>query len=139
MKSQLFLKTLAGLAVLVSFASTANVSVIVHPSNTATLDAVSISRIYLGKTKSFSTGDQIVAINQAANSKVGIEFSNKVLKKSPSQLRAYWSKLVFTGKGSPPQSVMSDQEVIELVSNNPNMIGYIKGTPTGNVKQVASF
>jgi hypothetical protein len=67
-------------------------------------------------------------------------FNEKILNKTSSQMKAYWSKLVFTGKGTPPKELLSDKEVIDLVSKNPNMIGYIqKESVTAAVKVVATF
>ena len=115
------------------------VSVIVHPSNGSDLDKSSISRIFLGKAKSFPGGGQAVPINLADGSSGSADFNDKVLNKSASQLKAYWSKLVFTGKGTPPKTVSSDSEMIALISANPNMIGFIEGGGDGSVKVVATF
>lgn len=92
------------------------VSVIVHPSNSAALDQSSISRIFLGKAKSFPGGGSAVPINLADGSAGSEDFNAKVLNKSASQLKAYWSKLVFTGKGTPPKAVANDAEMIALIS-----------------------
>ena len=63
-----------------------------------------------------------------------------MLNKSGSQLKSYWSKLVFTGKGTPPKVVANDAEVISLISANPNLIGYIDAAAvTGTVKVIAKF
>ena len=114
-------------------------SVIVHPSNGDTLDDSAISRIFLGKSKSFPGGEQAVPINMAEGAAITENFNDKVLNKSSSQLKAYWSKLVFTGKGTPPATTDSDAEMITLISANPNMIGYIEGSGDGSVKVVKSF
>jgi len=120
--------------------SYADIDVIVHPSNASNIDAKAIKKIFTGKAKSFSSGDKAVPITQADSSAVTGEFNSKVIKKSSSQLKAYWSKLVFTGKGTPPKSVANDQEVIDLVAKNPNMIGFVsKGSAGGSVKVVQSF
>ena len=115
------------------------VTVIVHPSNAASLDKSSISRIFLGKAKSFPGGGQAVPINLAEGSTGSKDFNSKVLNKSASQLKAYWSKLVFTGKGTPPKAVGNDAEMIALISANPNMIGFIEGGGDGSIKVVATF
>ena len=115
------------------------VSVIVHPSNGASLDKSSISRIFLGKAKSFPGGGQAVPINLEDGSGGSNDFNDKVLNKSASQLKAYWSKLVFTGKGTPPKAVANDAEMIALISANPNMIGFVEGDGDGSVKVVATF
>lgn len=118
----------------------AEIAVVVHPSNTAKIDQSSLSRLFLGKMKSFPGGGQAVPLNQAEGSAVTDEFNKKVLKKSGSQLKAYWSKLVFTGKGTPPKAIASDAEVIKLISSNPNMIGYVSPEAvTADVKLVSKF
>ncbi|MBU2883260.1 phosphate ABC transporter substrate-binding protein [Psychrosphaera sp. B3R10] len=132
--------SIACFALLASTASFAEIAVIVHPSNNAELDSNAISRLFLGKLKSFPGGDQAVPINLSESSAQTKEFNKNVLKKSGSQLKAYWSKLVFTGKGTPPKALNSDAEVIGLVSSNPNIIGYIDAASvTGDVKVIAKF
>jgi len=118
----------------------AEIAVIVHPSNNAAIEKVTVSRIFLGKLKSFPGGAQAVPITQKEGSAISNEFNKKVLKKSSSQLKAYWSKLVFTGKGTPPRSLNSDEDVLSLISSNPNLIGYVDVTNvTSKVKVVARF
>ena len=137
-----FVKSKLAVAAIALFASVAQaeVAVVVHPSNAASLDQASLSRIFLGKMKSFPGGGQAVPLNQSEGNAATAEFNNKVLKKSASQLKAYWSKLVFTGKGTPPKALSSDSEVINLVSSNPNVIGYVDASAvTGAVKVVAKF
>jgi len=128
------------LLVLFSFSCFAEIVVIVHPSNASSLDAKSIQRMFLGKSKSYSDGKKVVAINQKKKSDITKDFAKKVLKKSASQLKAYWSKLIFTGKGTPPKEVSTDAEVIELVAANPNIIGYINASSvTDKVKVAGKF
>lgn len=123
----------------ISAAANAEIAVIVHPSNANELDKTTITRIYTGKAKSFPDGKQAVPINQA-NGGATDEFNKSVLNKSTSQLRAYWSKLIFTGKGAPPKVVNTEAEVLELVSTNPNIIGYIDAANVNDsVKVVAKF
>ena len=118
----------------------AEIAVVVHPSNASAIESSSISRIFLGKKKSFDGGGQAIPITQEASSSATGEFNSKVLNKSGSQLKSYWSKLVFTGKGTPPKVVTNDAEVINLISANPNLIGYIDASSaTGSVKVIAKF
>ncbi|MFC7002694.1 hypothetical protein ACFQMB_15380 [Pseudobowmanella zhangzhouensis] len=79
-------------------------------------------------------------INQEDSQSATDEFNNKVLGKSSTQLKAYWSKLVFTGKGTPPKEATNDAQVLELIANNPNMIGYLDASAlSADVKVVARF
>lgn len=103
----------------------AETAVIVHPSNVDSINRDQVSRIFLGKLKSFPNGSQVIAINLAEGDGNRLQFDESVLGKSASQLKAYWSKLVFTGKATPPKSVDSVAEAKALVSSNPNTIAYI--------------
>jgi len=125
---------------LLSLSVSAEVAVVVHPSNAAALSPEAIAQIYLGRSKSFPDGKAALPLGQPEGSKTNEQFNEKVLNKSGSQIKAYWSKLVFTGKGTPPKEVSSDAEMLELVSQNPNVIGYIdKAAVTDKVKVVATF
>jgi ABC-type phosphate transport system substrate-binding protein len=118
----------------------ADIAVIVHPSNANSLEALDISRIFLGKAKSYPDGAQAVPVAQSDATGASDEFNTKVLTKSSSQLQAYWSKLVFTGKGTPPKEVDSDQEMLELIQANPSLIGYVQSTSVNeSVRVVATF
>jgi ABC-type phosphate transport system substrate-binding protein len=117
----------------------AGVSVIVHPSNTSTFSIEDIKAIYLAKTKAFPNGEICIPINLAKSNTTRLNFESTIIGKSKSQMKAYWSRLVFTGKAQYPKEVMSDEDVIKLVSNNPSIIGFVaSGSETANVKVVYS-
>lgn len=123
-----------------SFTAMADVAVVVHPSNDASLDKGAIGKLFLGKKKSFDNGRAAIPINAAPGAGVRDEFNEKVVGRSSSQVKAYWSKLLFTGKGVPPKEAASDAEVIDLVSANPDTIGYVDaGSVTDAVKVVGTF
>jgi ABC-type phosphate transport system substrate-binding protein len=48
----------------------------------------------------------------------------KKLGKSTSQFSTGWKKLVFTGKGSMPEQVGSEDELVAFVAKTPGSIGY---------------
>ncbi len=125
---------------LFSLSVVAEVAIVVHPSNAATLNPEAIAQIYLGRSKSFPDGKAALPLGQAEGSKTTEQFNQKVLNKSGSQIKAYWSKLVFTGKGTPPKEINSDAEMLDLVSQNPSVIGYVdKASVTDKVKVLATF
>ena len=118
----------------------AEVSVIVHPSNADNIDQKSIENIYLGKAKTFPSGASVLPVNLESSIATREEFDSKALNKSSSQLKSYWAQKVFTGKGTPPKEASSVAEMLELVSSNPNIIGYIDSSAvTDAVKVVAKF
>jgi ABC-type phosphate transport system substrate-binding protein len=133
-----FSALLISMAASIAFAET---SVIVSASNgNASLDKNTVSKIFLGKTKSFPDGSQALPVDQDEGAAAREAFNSTVLGKSGSQLKSYWSRLIFTGKGTPPKASGDDASVKALVSKNPNMIGYIDSSAVdGTVKVVHKF
>lgn len=129
-----------GLALsLSSLSALADVSVIVNPGNSSAVSADMVKKIYLGKTKSFGNGVSVAPMNQDGTA-LADEFNDKVVGKSSSQLNAYWAKLVFTGKGTPPAKAPSDQAVIDFVASTSGAIGYVDSASVNDkVKVVAKF
>ena len=115
MKKSLFFLLLSSSSILCS----AEVAVIVSSNNSnSNISAADISKVFLGKSKSFPDGTQAIAIDQNDNSAARDEFNDKVLGKSSSQLKSYWSRLIFTGKGTPPKQVANDA-AIKLLQATP--------------------
>ena len=110
-----------------------SVAVIVNPKNAAPPSAEQISNIFLGKSNDM-TGVDLPDGNATRDT-----FYHKVTGKDGAQLKAYWAKLVFTGKAQALKEVGSDAEVKKFVASNPTAIGYIdKSVVDGSVKVVLS-
>ena len=107
----------------------ADLAVVVNADNpTDSVTVEELINVFLGRSRQLAGGTKVIPIDQMEGESARIEFYDKVVKKSPSQLNSYWSRLIFAGKGRPPYAVMNDQEVIEFVSANPSMIGYVDTT-----------
>lgn len=131
---------LVSTALLTSVSSYAGQVVIVNPANAAALDKSVISRIFLGKLKKFPDGSSVVPVNQKSGSVDKSTFDEKALGKSSSQIKAYWSKLMFSGKGKPPKEFSSDGDVKSFVAKEANAIGYIdEASVDDTVKVVFKF
>lgn len=135
-----FIKTSLCGTLLLSSICFADVAIIVNSSNSSTFSDSDISRLFLGKMKKFSSGEKAVAINLKLGSSTRGEFETKVLGKSASQVKAYWSKQVFSGKGKPPPELVSDNDVLTMVASDSNVIAYIDaGNVDDSVKVVKVF
>lgn len=127
-------------SVFFSSISLADVAIIVNVDNDVTLSDTDISRLFLGKLKKFPSGQKAVAVNLKLGSTIRDEFESKVLGKSASQIKAYWSKRVFSGKGKPPQELVSDNDVLTMVASNSNAIAYVDAaTVNDTVKVIKTF
>jgi len=111
-----------------TLASTAHADVVVivsAKSHITSLTAEQTAKIFLGKASKFPDDSDALPIDQAEGSAIRDEFYSKVVQKSPSQLSAYWAKVIFTGDGRPPAILESNSNVRKSVAKNPNAIGYI--------------
>jgi ABC-type phosphate transport system substrate-binding protein len=100
------------------------VAVIVHASNQQSLTETDIKNLFTGKLKSFPDGNPAIILSLPEGDPNQSLFNQKVLGRSDAQVKAFWSKLMFTGKGTPPKEV-SAEEMIKLVSTNPSTIGIV--------------
>lgn len=115
----------------------AEVAVVVHPNNPSnSISADQATRIFLGKESIMPDGNSVVPIDQAAGSPSRNEFYSKVVNKTPMQLNAYWSRLIFTGKGQPPKAVEDNDDVLDRVGEDPNLIGYLNSSTVDDTVKV---
>ncbi|KAB7887155.1 hypothetical protein [Poseidonibacter ostreae] len=83
-----------------------------------------LSKIFLSKTKKLPNGDKSLTL-EYINKKYQSEFYKIVCNKNEKQLKKYWAKMIFTGRGQPPKKLKSIEELISFVQNNKNAISYI--------------
>lgn len=118
----------------------AEIAVVVNPGVSDTLDASTISKIFLGKSKRFPSGASATPVNQNEGNAIVDQFNQQVLKRNSSQVKAYWSKLLFTGKGKPPVQLASDADVLQKVASDASAIGYVDAASVNDtVKVIAKF
>ena len=121
---------LAGVVLSLRFGvSAADVVTVVSSKSAVTaLSKNQVADIFLGKSNRFPDGEQATPIDQPESSSAREQFYNKVTGKSLAQLKAHWSKIIFTGRGQPPKMVMNSVEVKRQLADNPSAIGYIDDT-----------
>ncbi|MEG4316802.1 phosphate ABC transporter substrate-binding protein [Pseudomonas sp. FIP_A4] len=118
MKASLRILTAAALLGAVSLAQ-AEVAVIVNSAAAKTPSQSDVANIFLGKDKSMK------GVDQAGWNPVKESFYAGVTSKNESQLKSYWSGLIFTGKGQPLPSVADDAAVVTKVGAEADAIGYV--------------
>lgn len=108
------------MATFISTQALAEISVIVNPrSDVSSLSSSEVKALYLGKSRNFKPFDQ------PKGSKIRQEFLDKVVGKSERQFNIYWSKKIFSGKGTPPKILSDNTAVRNRVASWPNAIGFI--------------
>lgn len=120
-------------------AQAAPVLVVAKNSPIDTLAVEQAADVFLGRLTSLPNGVPLQPIDQSDGSAVRAAFHSKVTRKSGPLLKAYWSKILFTGRGQPPREAPDDAGVKKIVIENPNAVGYIdEASVDANVKVVLS-
>ena len=113
-------------------AHTEELVIITAKDNSVDIALDDINRIFLGKTNTYPDGKEAIPLNISPADPHYANFARTVLKKSPSQLRAYWAKRVFTGKGKPPKIISNTEELLELIGEDQRYISYIGSQGAGD-------
>ncbi len=128
MRTSHFTSSIAALALALCMNSAAAgelVVIVSAKSAVSTLRADQVADIFLGQIGRFPGGSEAIALDQRIGSPERDEFYSKVASKSPPLLKAYWSKMIFTGRGQPPKEASDSNSVRRMVADNPQLIGYI--------------
>ena len=133
--NKLILRILFVAGALTVTSSLSHAEVVIVVNNSVAVSSITVdvaANIFLGKVDELPGGIRMVPIGQKART----EFYSKVVKKDAAQLNAYWSRLIFTGKGEPPKKVADNTDVLALVAANPNIIGYVDASAVNSTVKV---
>jgi ABC-type phosphate transport system substrate-binding protein len=121
-----------------SVASHEDFKVIVNPKNPLTvLERDFLREAFLKKATNWPDGKAIRPIDLAGRLPIREQFIMQVLKKTPSQLRSYWTQRIFSGLGVPPPEADSAQEAVRYVLANAGAVAYVPAShDTGGAKVV---
>jgi hypothetical protein len=107
----------------------ANIKVLISNEHRVTsVTQKELSDLYLGK-KSTIQGVKVIPIDNKENFK---EFYQKVLKKNPKQLRAYWMREMYKGDRLPPKK-MTVSQIKKEMSSNKKIVTYAISKLNGKV------
>lgn len=100
--------------------------VVVNAANPASaMSAEELSNVFLKKMQRWPQGYEVMPVDLTEESRVRESFSRAVLKKSTAAVKAYWQKMIFSGREVPPPEKASGAEVVAYVRANRGAIGYV--------------
>jgi hypothetical protein len=79
-----------------------------------------ITDVYLGRSA------VLTPIDQTVGSSIYVEFYKKATGRDLAQIKAIWSRILFTGRGLPPKQLPDSTAVKKAVAANLNAVGYIE-------------
>ena len=94
--------------------------------------------------KSFFYGDKlrwddnssVHIVDYNANSPLRKLFTDEVIGVSISRVYKTWIRLSLSGGGAPPKILRSEEEVVDMVSDDSNAIGYIEKEELASQKNI---
>lgn len=132
------MKTLMQALVLGSWLTTmtgkalADIAIIVHPElPLTTIDTKAATEIFMKKSSEVN-GVALVPLDLHRDDPVRKEFYQRVANRTPDYMLTYWTRLIFTGRGSPPDYVTNADEMLFAISRQKNAIGYIDAKHINN-------
>jgi hypothetical protein len=108
--------------------------VVIMAPNAAPLTKDQVANIYLGRSLDYKP------VDLPEGSATHDEFYKKATDRDPTQIKALWSRLVFTGHGQPPKVLADAAAVKKAVAADPKAVGYIdKADVDSTVKVVLTL
>jgi ABC-type phosphate transport system substrate-binding protein len=124
------MRTLLRLSVLaltlLPMAAAADLVVVVNAnSGVERLSRDEVINIFLGRYRQFANGAAALPIDQPAGPGEKAQFYRQLVGKELAEINAYWSRLVFSGKTSPPRQAANAREVLDWLGSQPGAVGYL--------------
>lgn len=113
-------------------------TIVLNPaSSVASVSEDQLKDYFLGKKVGWEDGSKVIVV--MTKDGPSNDSLMKRLGKNPQQFQTGWKKLVFTGKGSMPEQVDSDDAVVAFVAKTPGAIGLVdKAKVKDGVKAIAA-
>ncbi|MDD3353182.1 hypothetical protein [Zoogloea sp.] len=83
-----------------------------------------VEALFLGRTTTLPDGTPVKLVDLPPGP-IRDDFYLKLTGKNPAQIRAYWSRQVFTGRATPPREAQSLNEALQWLGETPHVIGYL--------------
>ncbi|HEV8579025.1 MAG TPA: substrate-binding domain-containing protein [Thermoanaerobaculia bacterium] len=100
--------------------------VIVNAANpVSSITVQDLSKAFMKKATRWPDGVEILPVDLKEQSAVRESFSRLIHEKSTSAVRAYWQKMIFSGREVPPPEKATSAEVLAFVRSNRGAVGYL--------------
>lgn len=95
-------------------------------SQTVSLSKKELIDIYMGRFKKFPNGESVTPLDFNSGNKQRQAFYEMLVGKSERKINAYWSRLLFSGRATPPQKAESTAEMIAIIQSDHNALAYMQ-------------
>jgi hypothetical protein len=102
------------------------VVVVSAESSAPALSQSQVIDIFLGRYRSFPNGGTAVPIDQPESSVIKADFYRRLVNKEQNDINAYWARLIFSGRTSPPMQANRSLDVPDLLARHPGSVAYME-------------
>jgi hypothetical protein len=96
--------------------------------------------IFMGRSRQFPSGVTALPLDLAYGVAQREQFYKQLTGKNIAEINAYWARLTFSGRASPPAQVRSQEEAMLMVIDNRSAIAYAeRSRVSSQVKIVFEF
>jgi ABC-type phosphate transport system substrate-binding protein len=108
-------------------------------SPTTRISRPELSRIFLKRRATWDGGEPIVPVDLRASARIRETFSREIHRSSVAAIKAYWQQEIFSGRDTPPEEMVSEDEVLTMIRSVTGAVGYVSAShPLGpDVRVVA--
>ena len=95
-------------------------------------DLPTLQRLYTGRAVSLNH-QSAIPLNLLPGNPLRAQFLVSILGQNEEQYSGYWLVRRYVGKGTPPQELASEEEIIRTINTTPGAVGYVplSKVPTG--------
>ena len=103
------------------------IAIIVHPQCSFTnLSIKQVVDIYMGRLLSLPDNHIPLPLDQQGGSPLRQQFYETLTDRPLAHINAYWARLMFSGRATPPRMLPDSLSVLQVVSQNRDAIGYVE-------------
>ncbi len=119
----------------------ADLVVVVNPmSGVDKVSREEVVNIFLGRSRRFASGLSAKPADLPPSQAERALFYRLLIDRELTEINAYWARLVFSGRTTPPRQATSVEDLLDFVGSTPGAIGYLDRTRVdGRVKMVLEF
>jgi hypothetical protein len=104
-------------------------------SQISSLNHNEVKQLFSGQVRTLA-GNPVQPLDLPAKNASREKFYLHIMGRTPEQMRAYWTRLIFTGQGKPPREASSNHELKILLESSAEYIGYIEAEALTNNMRV---
>jgi hypothetical protein len=94
-------------------------------SEIGTLSKNEVIDIFLGRFRQLPSGQRAEPLDDSTHSPEKQAFYLALINKTSAEINAYWARLLFSGRVTPPRAMDNQEKILDELIRNPRAIGYL--------------